>query len=210
LSKKHGNLFVIAAPSGAGKTSLVKAILGIEPGVQVAVSHTTRQRRPEEMSGVNYFFVSEQEFHRMRREDQFIESANVFGNLYGTSKAEVNRILNSNQNLILEIDWQGAIQIRQSQTTAIGIFILPPSVESLRNRLLQRAQDDSETIEQRMSAAMDEMSHYHEFDYLVINDDFDTALMEIHDILHDKGETLRTGIQSQRYASLITELLPTT
>jgi len=209
LSKNHGKLFVIAAPSGAGKTSLVKAILGIEPSVQVAISHTTRQRRPEEKSGINYFFISEQEFHRMRTEDQFIESANVFGNLYGTSRAEVNRILDSNQDLILEIDWQGAIQIRQSQTAAIGIFILPPSVESLRNRLLQRAQDDSETIEQRMAAAIDEMSHYHEFDYLIINDDFDTALMEIRDILHDKGRELKTSIQSQRYATLIAELLPT-
>lgn len=187
---------------------MVKAILGTEPSVQVAISHTTRQRRPEEKSGINYFFISEQEFQRMHTEDLFIESANVFGNLYGTSKAEVERILGSNQDLILEIDWQGAIQVRQSQTSAMGIFILPPSVESLRNRLLQRAQDDSETIEQRMAAAMDEMSHFREFDYLVINDDFDAALMEIRDILHDKGRELRTSIQSQRYATLIAELLP--
>jgi len=208
LNSNHGKLFVIAAPSGAGKTSLVKAILGIEPSLQVAISHTTRQRRPEEESGINYFFISEQEFQKMHTEDQFIESANVFGNFYGTSKAEVERTLGNNQDLILEIDWQGAIQIRQSQTSAIGIFILPPSVESLRNRLLQRAQDDSETIEQRMAAAMDEMSHFREFDYLVINDDFDTALMEIRDILHDKGRELRTSSQSQRYATLIAQLLP--
>lgn len=201
---------VIAAPSGAGKTSLVKAMLDVEPSVQVAISHTTRQRRPEEKSGVNYFFVSPQEFQKMHADDQFIESANVFGNYYGTSKTEIERILANNHDLILEIDWQGAQQIRKSQTSAIGIFILPPSLESLRKRLLQRAQDDNETIKQRMAAAMDEMSHFHEFDYLVVNDDFDTALMEIRNILRGKGSELHTDVQRRQYATLITELLPMT
>jgi len=185
-------------------------MLDVEPSVQVAISHTTRQRRPEEKSGVNYFFVSPQEFQKMHADDQFIESANVFGNYYGTSKTEIERILANNHDLILEIDWQGAQQIRKSQTSAIGIFILPPSLESLRKRLLQRAQDDNETIKQRMAAAMDEMSHFHEFDYLVVNDDFDTALMEIRNILRGKGSELRTDVQRRQYATLITELLPMT
>jgi guanylate kinase len=209
LSNKVGMLLVIAAPSGAGKTSLVKALIESESDVQVAISHTTRSPRAEENSGINYFFVSQSEFEKMSEQGAFIEHANVFGNLYGTSKAEVRRILDSGHHLILEIDWQGAEQIRNSTKATISIFILPPSLESLRLRLMERAQDDKETIEYRMAAAMDEISHYHEFDYLIINDDFDIALTQMKDILHGRGSKLTLDAQRERLKDLVQELIPT-
>ena len=208
MSNKQGKLFVIAAPSGAGKTSLVKALIESESDVQVAISHTTRPPRPEEESGVNYFFISESEFGQMLERGEFVEHANVFGNLYGTSESEVRRILDTGHHLILEIDWQGAEQIRESMQDVVSIFILPPSLDSLHRRLMERAQDDNQTIEYRMAAAMDEMSHYEHFDYLIVNDDFNIALAQMKNILHGQGSKLTLSAQSDHHRELITELIP--
>lgn len=204
---RTGNLFVLAAPSGAGKTSLVKALIASTPDIEVAVSHTTRPRRPDEVNGVNYFFVDENEFRRMTENHEFAESAFVFGSYYGTSKQEVNRILERGHHLILEIDWQGAAQIRTEIPTASTIFILPPSLSTLRERLHNRAQDDEQTVQRRMNEAIDEISHYIEFDYIVVNDNFDDALSDLTSIMNSEGENLLSGKQLPRLESLISSLL---
>jgi guanylate kinase len=205
-----GSLFVISAPSGAGKTSLVKALVSGDNNIQVAISHTTRVRRPDEVDGVNYFFVDESRFEQMTQKDEFLEWAHVFGCNYGTSKQEANRILANGHHLVLEIDWQGAAQIRSSVTNANStksIFILPPSLEALRDRLEKRAQDDDSTVQHRMDAAISEMSHYADFDYLLVNDTFDLALIEISDIIRGEGDHLRLARQKQQLQPLISELL---
>ena len=202
-----GRLFVVAAPSGAGKTSLVAALIGANGDLEAAVSHTTRERRPDEQHGINYFFIDEAQFQAMQANNQFIESARVFGNLYGTSHAAAERIQARGKSLILEIDWQGATQIRQ-RIPATTIFILPPSLQTLRRRLLSRAQDDGKIVEERMAAAQQEMSHYREFDYVIVNDDFDRALAELSDIIHDRGGPLTVAAQRKRIAPLIAQLLP--
>jgi guanylate kinase len=205
-----GYLFVISAPSGAGKTSLVKALVSGDNNIQVAISHTTRIRRPDEVDGVNYFFVDESRFEQMTQKDEFLEWAHVFGCNYGTSKQEANRILANGHHLVLEIDWQGAAQIRSSVTNANStksIFILPPSLEALRDRLEKRAQDDDSTVQHRMDAAISEISHYADFDYLLVNDTFDLALGEISDIVRGDGDHLRLASQKQQLQPLISELL---
>jgi guanylate kinase len=205
-----GLLFVISAPSGAGKTSLVKALVSGDNNIQVAISHTTRVRRPDEVDGVNYFFVDESKFQLMTQKDEFLEWAHVFGCNYGTSKQEANRILANGHHLVLEIDWQGAAQIRSSVTNAIttkSIFILPPSLEALRDRLEKRAQDDDSTVQHRMDAAISEISHYADFDYLLVNDSFDLALIEISNIVRGNGDHLRLSSQKQQLQPLISELL---
>jgi guanylate kinase len=205
-----GNLFVISAPSGAGKTSLVKALVSGDYNIQVAISHTTRVRRPDEIDGVNYFFVDESKFQLMTQKDEFLEWAHVFGCNYGTSKQEANRILANGHHLVLEIDWQGAAQIRSSVTNANStksIFILPPSLEALRDRLEKRAQDDDSTVQHRMDAAISEISHYADFDYLLVNDTFDLALIEISNIVRGNGDHLRLSSQKQQLQPLIRELL---
>ena len=215
-----GCLFVISAPSGAGKTSLVKALVSGDNNVQVAISHTTRVRRPDEVDGVNYFFVDESRFQLMTQNDEFLEWAHVFGCHYGTSKQEANRILASGHHLVLEIDWQGAAQIRSSvanlsvanpsvpiTVSTKSIFILPPSLEALRDRLEKRAQDDDSAVQRRMDAAISEISHYADFDYLLVNDTFDLALIAISDIVRGNGEHLRLASQKQQLQPLISELL---
>jgi guanylate kinase len=206
-----GHLFVISAPSGAGKTSLVKALVAGDNNIQVAISHTTRIRRPNEVDGVNYFFVDESEFRLMTQNNEFLEWAHVFGCDYGTSKQEANRILASGVHLVLEIDWQGAAQIRSSvlntKSIAKSIFVLPPSLEALRDRLEKRAQDDDSTVQHRMDAAISEISHYADFDYLLVNDNFDLALKEVSDIVNGDGEHLRLASQKQQLQPLIRELL---
>ena len=210
-----GYLFVISAPSGAGKTSLVKALVSGDNNIQVAISHTTRVRRPDEVDGVNYFFVDESRFQLMTQKDEFLEWAHVFGCNYGTSKQEANRILANGHHLVLEIDWQGAAQIRSSVTNSSvpkaistkSIFILPPSLEALRDRLEKRAQDDDSTVQHRMDAAISEISHYADFDYLLVNDTFDLALIEISDIVRGDGDHLRLANQKQQLQPLISELL---
>ena len=199
------NLFIVAAPSGCGKTSLVKALIAQTEDLCVSVSHTTRAARPGEAHGKNYFFVSKQEFDQIKKEDGFIESAQVFDNHYGSAKQTVRDLLESGTDVILEIDWQGARQVKKSFNDAIGIFILPPSEAALRERLTDRGQDDKSIIDRRMQDAVSEMRHYDEFDYLVINDDFNLALTDLSTIIHSQRFLLSQ--QSEKYQSLLNSLI---
>ena len=199
------NLFIVAAPSGCGKTSLVKALIAQTEGLCVSVSHTTRAARPGEAHGKNYFFVSKQEFDQIKEEDGFIESAQVFDNHYGSAKQTVRDLLESGTDVILEIDWQGARQVKKSFNDAIGIFILPPSEAALRERLTDRGQDDKSIIDRRMQDAVSEMRHYDEFDYLVINDDFNLALTDLSTIIH--SQRLLLSQQTEKYQSLLNSLI---
>lgn len=199
------NLFIVAAPSGCGKTSLVKALISQTEDLCVSVSHTTRAARPGEAHGKNYFFVSKQEFDQIKKEDGFIESAQVFDNHYGSAKQTVRDLLESGTDVILEIDWQGARQVKKSFNNAIGIFILPPSEAALRDRLTDRGQDDKSIIDRRMQDAVSEMRHYDEFDYLVINDDFNLALTDLSTIIHSQRFLLSQ--QTEKYQSLLNSLI---
>lgn len=200
-----GTLFIISAPSGAGKTSLVNAMLARTQGVTVSVSHTTRAPRPGEQQGKDYHFVDVATFTRIKDGGGFLESARVFDNYYGTSRAAVEEHLRAGRDVVLEIDWQGARQVRGLFPQAVGIFILPPSKQALRQRLMQRAQDDEQVIARRMRDAETEMSHYHEFDYLLVNDDFATALEQlITVILAQRHRTAREALRLQaRLADLL-------
>ncbi len=200
-----GNLYIVAAPSGAGKTSLVKSLVETTPGIVASVSHTTRPPRPGEQEGVHYYFVSLAAFEAMVAEGAFLEHAQVFGNRYGTSRATVLSKLQDGVDVILEIDWQGAQQARERMPGCLGIFILPPSRDALQQRLAGRGQDSVEVIEQRMAAALDELSHYAEFDYLVINDQFETALTELRAILIAQRQ--RRTAQLERHPELLQMLL---
>jgi len=201
----RGILYTISAPSGAGKTSLVSALLNQgDPRLCVSVSHTTRTMRPGETDGVNYHFVTREEFLTMRSAGSFLESAEVFGNLYGTSALWVQAQLNSGMDVILEIDWQGAAQVRQLIDTK-SIFILPPSLETLQQRLNNRGQDDQATIDRRMQQARDEISHYGAADYLVINDNFDTALQDLCAIV--RAARLEQARQLDNRGDLLRSLL---
>jgi guanylate kinase len=177
--KRRGILYTISAPSGAGKTSLVKALLEQCDNLRVSVSHTTRAQRPGEVNGVNYHFTSRADFETMLGDSEFLEQAEVFGNLYGTSQKWVESALVAGQDVILEIDWQGAQQVRRLLPDSIGIFILPPSLEALNERLNGRGQDDAAVIATRMAQARSEIEHYAEADYLVVNDDFNKALADL-------------------------------
>ena len=199
------NLFIVAAPSGCGKTSLVKALISQTEDLCVSVSHTTRAARPGEAHGKNYYFVSKQEFDQIKKEDGFIESAQVFDNHYGSAKQTVRDLLESGTDVILEIDWQGARQVKKSFNNAIGIFILPPSEAALRERLTDRGQDDKSIIDRRMQDAVSEMRHYDEFDYLVINDDFNLALTDLSTIIHSQRFLLSQ--QTEKYQSLLNSLI---
>jgi len=205
MSHATGTLYIISAPSGAGKTSLVKALLEQTDNLHVSVSHTTRAMRPGEVDGVNYHFTSREAFVRLVEHGDFLEHAEVFGNLYGTSQSTVENTLAEGHDLILEIDWQGAQQVRHAMPHAHAIFILPPSQSALRDRLTGRGQDASEVIEKRMAEAVAEMSHYVEFDSLVINDDFTTALDDLKAILRAKH--LQTSSQQLRHTRLLQALL---
>lgn len=200
-----GTLFIVSAPSGAGKTSLLKALLERADGISVSVSHTTRPIRPGEQNGVHYWFSDETEFRRMIGEGAFIEHAEVFGNLYGTSESAVREQLSSGTDVILEIDWQGAQQVRRRFAEAVSIFILPPTPEALRQRLNARGQDSVEVIERRMREAQSEMEHYVEYDYLVVNDRFEQALEELQAIVI--SQRLREPLQSQRLEAQLKALL---
>ncbi|MCF6281501.1 MAG: guanylate kinase [Candidatus Polarisedimenticolaceae bacterium] len=201
----NGTLYIFAAPSGAGKTSLIKALRERRPELVLSISHTTRAMRPGEECGLHYHFVEKRAFVEMINQTAFLEHAEVFGNFYGTSEAAVREQLQQGVDLILEIDWQGAQQVRQSFPEAVGIFILPPDRETLRQRLSDRGQDDAAVIQGRMDQAVSEMSHYGEFDYLVINDDFDTALVELEAII--VSQRLLLASQSQRHEVRIRQLL---
>ena len=183
---RRGRLFVIAAPSGAGKTSLVRALMQREPGLSFSISYTPRPQRPNEVHGRDYFFVSRDEFDRMVQARQFLEHATVFGNSYGTARAQVEQSLASGQDLILEIDWQGAQQIRAALPECCSIFILPPSRAELERRLRGRGTDTEEVIIRRLGEAADDMAHWREFDYVVVNDVFDRALDELSEIVQGR------------------------
>tara|TARA_R100000541_G_scaffold2163_11_gene7828 strand:+ start:32753 stop:33373 length:621 start_codon:yes stop_codon:yes gene_type:complete len=205
MAASTGTLYIVSAPSGAGKTSLVKALLDAQPQVRVSVSHTTRPMRPGEVDGVNYHFVSREEFLQRLEHDEFLEHAEVFGNLYGTSQRWLEQTLSEGFDLILEIDWQGAQQVRRLMPQAKSIFILPPTQEALRQRLTNRGQDSDDVIEKRMREAVSEMTHYVEYDYLVINDDFAHALIDLQAIFR-ANQLLQTA-QQQRFEALLGQLL---
>ena len=200
----RGTLFIVTAPSGAGKTSLVQALIEREQQLRVSVSHTTRAKRLGEEDGVNYHFVDEAAFTEMLRTGSFFESAQVYGNHYGTSQLWVNEQLEAGLDVILEIDWQGAVQVRNLDPKACSIFILPPSLKTLKIRLLNRAQDDAETIEKRMSEAVAEISHVAEANFVVINDDFDTALEDLCAIIRSCRLTMK--YQETNQAALFASL----
>lgn len=185
-----GQLFTVSAPSGAGKTSLVKALIEADDRLQVTVSHTTRAMRPGEEDGVNYHFVDHATFDQVVAESGFIEYARVFDNSYGTAKSELERLLSAGKDVILEIDWQGAAQIKAQRPESIAIFILPPSLEALKDRLTQRGQDDDTIISQRMQEAVSEISHVNDADFVIINDDFAEALSDLKAVCRSPRLTL--------------------
>jgi guanylate kinase len=201
----QGSLYIFAAPSGAGKTSLVKALVETTADIEVSVSHTTRAPRPGEVDGVNYHFTDVAAFQAMVAQGAFLEHARVFDNYYGTARANIEQRLAAGVDVILEIDWQGARQVREQFPGSIGIFILPPSRQALEERLRGRGQDEDEVIARRMRDAESEISHYGEFDYLVINDDFATALAELAAIV--TAQRLRTRLQASRHQQMLQELL---
>ena len=206
------NLFIIAAPSGCGKTSLVKALLRNSKNLAVSVSHTTRKPRKGEIDGENYHFVSNETFEQMISNNDFLEYAEVFGNMYGTAKTNIYEKLDSDISIILEIDWQGARQVRQNMPEVISIFILPPSKNVLLERLTTRGQDDKATISERMENSEKEMSHYNEFGYLIINDQFDSALNNLNAIIDDFGNNIKNNeftLENQllRHKYLLKELI---
>lgn len=202
-----GNLYIISAPSGAGKSSLINALLADLPRsqVQLSISHTTRNPRPAEENGVHYYFTQHEEFKRLIEQEHFLEWAEVFGNYYGTSLPMIERSLEQGIDVFLDIDWQGARQIREKVPNVKTIFILPPSKAELEKRLIGRGQDSAETIAKRMNEAVSEMSHYNEFDYVIVNDDFQVSLSELKSIL--TAERLRQPAQAERHQKLISQLL---
>jgi guanylate kinase len=200
-----GNLFIVTAPSGAGKSSLVKALLDADAGIQLSISYTTRAPRPGEENGVHYHFVSVDEFRDMLNRGDFLESAEVYGNYYGTSQPWIEDQIRAGRDLLLEIDWQGATQVRKLFPDAVNLFILPPSLAELKRRLEGRGQDSAEVISRRLAAAQEDISQAYSFDYLVVNDDFNVALADIQAIVRAR----RLGIQNQMRAlePLLNDLL---
>jgi guanylate kinase len=205
VNTSKGNLYVIAAPSGAGKTSLVRAVLEKHPELCFSISYTTRKQRPTEQDGRDYFFVDHATFERMVDAGEFLEHAKVFDNYYGTSQKQVEAQLEQGRHVILEIDWQGARQIRAALPSCRSIFILPPSRAELERRLRQRGTDSDEVVERRLRDAVSDMSHWQEFDYVVVNEDFERALADLGAILQGKGEALRRT--RPELAALTTRLL---
>jgi len=202
---RRGSVYVISAPSGAGKTSLVRTLVREDPGLLISISHTTRPKRPAEVDGDHYHFISPRQFQEMSDPGGFIEHAHVFGNDYGTSHSWVESQRHSGYDIILEIDWQGARQVREQVRDSIGIFLLPPSLEQLEQRLRQRQQDSDEIIWQRMQAAVKEIHHFNEYQYLIINDDFAMALSELRCII--ASHRLCQSRQAATHAKLIAGLL---
>jgi guanylate kinase len=205
MNQSSGTLYIVSAPSGAGKTSLVTALIKADPRVSVSVSHTTRAMRPGEQHGVNYHFVSHDDFKGLITQGDFLEHAEVFGNFYGTSRSALQEVLDQGNDLILEIDWQGAQQVRKLMPEARSVFILPPSQQALRERLDGRGQDSEEIIAGRMKEAVSEMEHYDEYEYVIINDDFAVALEELKAVFVANRLLLKK--QQQRYSELLKELL---
>ena len=213
MIKPLGNLFIIAAPSGAGKSSLINALIekhkasnpDLPDAVQLSISHTTRDPRPGETRGKEYYFVEHDEFKKLIKNEDFYEYAEVFGNYYGTSKAAIADKLHLGIDIFLDIDWQGARQVKRQNPDAIGVFILPPNKKELHRRLVGRGQDSKEVIEKRMAQAVSEMSHYNEFDYVILNDDFDLALNQLSSIVESQRTT--TFNQQLRFESTLLDLM---
>ena len=202
---KKGTLFVVSAPSGAGKTSLVRALLERNSNLHLSVSYTTRAPRAGEIDGVHYHFVNRKTFERMVAENAFVEHAQVFDNAYGTARKTLRQALNDGQDLLLEIDWQGARQVRTNFPEAVSIFILPPSLTELERRLRDRGQDSDEIIARRMAEARSELSHYGEYDYLIVNDRFESALAELRALICAFG--LRRATQKQKFGDTLDAML---
>lgn len=198
-----GVLYIVSAPSGAGKTSLVKALLKADPAIRLSISYTTRTPRPGETDGRDYHFVSREQFETMLGEDEFLEHAEVYGNFYGTSKGSIARDLDNGRDVLLEIDWQGAAQVKQHFPQSASIFVLPPSFNALRTRLAGRGQDSEEVIERRLAAAAHDVAHADAFDYIIVNDDFDHALEDL--VAITRSIRLEAARQMERHAALFDE-----
>ena len=205
MAQTRGNLFILSAPSGAGKSSLINALLKKHDDMKVSVSHTTRSPRPGEENAVHYHFVSADEFKALIAKDDFFEWAKVFDNYYGTSKQAIESQLDAGIDVFLDIDWQGAQQVRKIMPSVQTIFILPPSKEELEQRLNNRGQDSAEVIAGRMAQAQSETSHYNEYDFVIVNDEFDTALSDIETIVMAQRLTLKA--QQNRHQNLLSSLL---
>lgn len=199
-----GNLFVVTAPSGAGKTTLVAALLAADSQVQLSISFTTRPPRAGEVDGKDYHFVDRAEFERMIAAGELLEFAEVYGNYYGTSQVWINQVMENGRDILLEIDWQGAEQVRRIFPSAIGIFILPPCIETLENRLRGRGKDSEEVIARRMAVAKEEVNHVDEFDYVIVNEHIDDAVRDIVAVV--RAQRLTLARQSNRHTALISSL----
>ena len=200
MPERKGKLFVFAAPSGAGKTTLVHAVVAKHPEIRFSISYTTRKPRKNEAHGADYLFVREEEFMRLRDEGEMLEYAEVFDNYYASSRSQVEKHLADNRNVILEIDWQGARQVRESMPDCVTIFIFPPSIEELERRLRDRRTDAPEVIERRLRDALSDMSHWDEFDHVIINDDLNQAISDLEDVLAGKGDATATSNGALRRA----------
>ncbi len=200
MSSNDAKLFVIAAPSGAGKTTIVKALVARNPDLKFSISYTTRQKRRTEVDGVDYLFIDVDTFEKKRAEGEMLEYAEVFDNFYATSRSQVEKLLAEGHNVVLEIDWQGARQVRESMPECITIFILPPSLEELERRLRDRRTDSAEVIERRLRDAMSDMSHWDEFDYVIINDKLEQAVVDLESVLAGAGESCASANVSLRRA----------
>lgn len=205
VSLEESTLYLISAASGTGKTSLIHALLRTVPNIKLSISHTTRSPRVSELHGVDYYFISEAEFNKMVEQDEFLEYATVHGNSYGTSKAEIQRLLEQGVDVVLEIDWQGAEQIRQSLFRTVSVFILPPSREELVARISERKQDTEQVIKKRLKAADKEISHCRAYDFLIVNDDFEQALIELRAIV--RANRCRRVVQMKKYKDLLAEFM---
>jgi guanylate kinase len=204
MAKNDAKLFVIAAPSGAGKTTIVKALVKKNPDLRFSISYTTRQKRRTEVDGVDYLFVDVDEFGKLHAQGELLESAEVFDNYYATSRSQVEKHLNEGQNVVLEIDWQGARQVRESMPECVTIFILPPSLEELERRLRDRRTDSPEVIERRLRDAQSDMSHWDEFDYIIINDKLEQAVDDLESVLAGPGYSCaRANVALRRVVSRI-------
>ena len=193
MSPPKGKLFILSAPSGAGKTTLARRVMEVHPDLRVATSYTTRERRSGEIEGVDYFFLDHEEFETLLEADEFLEHAEVFGNCYGTGRGQVEALLDRGHNVLLEIDWQGARQVRAKQPDCCSILILPPSISELEGRLRGRETDSEDVIRRRLGEAVDDISHWQEFDHVVINDDLDTAVTTLNDVMINDGTDTMTS-----------------
>ena len=204
MAKVSGRLFILSAPSGTGKTSLTKSLIQKNINLSLSISYTSRRMRPTEVEGHDYFFVERNIFEQMLEDRELVESAEIYGNLYGTSRQWINEAINSGKDILLEIDGQGARQVREIFSDVVSIFVLPPSLEVLENRLKDRNQDSKEVIAKRMAAAKEEISHVSEYDYVIINDNMEVALRDLVSVV--QSERLRAPAQLTRYHDLVTQL----